>query len=361
MKKVIITILNAIKAWACPKFKALQDAVDALQDVGQEAQAKAEAAQAAAKAAEIPTIDAGATGELHLMDIQESGLYHIVTGGNLVRLYGRTGAGDGTAKLLSGFATDFYAVADVIQSDSMQQVRLTDLQSRRVYNTLYSQQDDKWACGSAVQTAPNPQALTFTGAVSGTYDGSAAKTVDIPASPVPAPTGADDGKVPVARNGAYQLEMAKQDWIFLGEAEATEELGSIGFTVDQDGNPFALDRLIITGELGGSGNTGYRILAMGNRAVDYPYDGFVASITIGGFAKEKRYFYLTAYRDGDNKFRIAYYSDHLRTGYGYSWTEAFPLGEVLEGDVITAAKIVGQGVHLIPAGTKLKFYGRRAQ
>ena len=42
---------------------------------------------------------------------------------------------------------------------------------------------------------PNPQALTFTGAVTGTYDGSAAKTIEIPT------TGSTDGSLIVKLNG----------------------------------------------------------------------------------------------------------------------------------------------------------------
>lgn len=44
---------------------------------------------------------------------------------------------------------------------------------------------------------PNPNALTFTGAVTGSYDGSAALSVKIPIgdSIVPAPSSADDGKI----------------------------------------------------------------------------------------------------------------------------------------------------------------------
>lgn len=44
---------------------------------------------------------------------------------------------------------------------------------------------------------PNPNAITFTGAVTGSYDGSAPMTVNIPGggSIVPAPSSADDGKI----------------------------------------------------------------------------------------------------------------------------------------------------------------------
>lgn len=54
----------------------------------------------------------------------------------------------------------------------------------------------------------NPYALTFTGAASGTYDGSSALTVDIPSVPdIPTPTQDDAGKVPVvSESGNYVLQ-----------------------------------------------------------------------------------------------------------------------------------------------------------
>lgn len=46
---------------------------------------------------------------------------------------------------------------------------------------------EKMASGVIPTRLPNPQKLTFTGAASGTYDGSAAKTVNIPAAPTKLP------------------------------------------------------------------------------------------------------------------------------------------------------------------------------
>lgn len=46
---------------------------------------------------------------------------------------------------------------------------------------------EKMASGVIPTKLPNPQKLTFTGAASGTYDGSAAKTVNIPAAPTKLP------------------------------------------------------------------------------------------------------------------------------------------------------------------------------
>ena len=53
-------------------------------------------------------------------------------------------------------------------------------------------------------TLPNPNALTFTGAVTGSYDGSTAKTVNIPSAVTDDHINSlIDTKLGVIENGAY--------------------------------------------------------------------------------------------------------------------------------------------------------------
>ena len=52
MLDAMTTILRGIKTWACPKFKAMQAAIDELRRVAQNASAKAEAAQKAVESAQ---------------------------------------------------------------------------------------------------------------------------------------------------------------------------------------------------------------------------------------------------------------------------------------------------------------------
>lgn len=89
---------------------------------------------------------------------------------------------------------------------------------------------------------PNPNALTFTGDVTGRYDGSAPLTVEIPSgdSIVPAPSSADNGKYLGCENGAAtwkSVEASGGGDISLGLSSA-----SVGQTikvkaVDENGKP----------------------------------------------------------------------------------------------------------------------------
>lgn len=93
-----------------------------------------------------------------------------------------------------------------------------------------------------VEALPNPNALTFTGAVTGSYDGSVPLTVEIPRgdSIVPAPSSADNGKYLGCKNGAatwMPVEASGGGDISLGLTTA-----SVGQTikvkaVDENGKP----------------------------------------------------------------------------------------------------------------------------
>ncbi len=85
---------------------------------------------------------------------------------------------------------------------------------------------------------PNPNALTFTGAVTGSYDGSEALTVEIPSggggSNLPIPTAEDVGKVPVVQGDlSFGLgEMGGGDWEVIADQTLVEEAASVSFDFD---------------------------------------------------------------------------------------------------------------------------------
>lgn len=76
----------------------------------------------------------------------------------------------------------------------------------------YTGTEAEFSAKLAAEKFSNPNALTFTGAVTGSYDGSEALTVDIPSgdggSNLPIPTAEDVGKVPTvnADGTGYELE-----------------------------------------------------------------------------------------------------------------------------------------------------------
>ena len=139
---------------------------------------------------------------------------------------------------------------------------------------------------------PNPNSLTFTGAVTGRYDGSAPLSVEIPSggggltvtntaavgqtvkitavdengqpteweavdmasggeSNLPTPTAEDAGKVPTvnADGTGYELGTVSgcgtSDWRLIKTIEITEEVASISFDSDDDGNLFEVESLLI--------------------------------------------------------------------------------------------------------------------
>lgn len=101
-------------------------------------------------------------------------------------------------------------------------------------------------------TLPNPNPLTFTGAVEGSYDGSNPLSVNIPRgdSIVPAPSSADNGKylgcedgkaawLPVEASGGGGTQEKIIDVTF------DEEFNAAEISVDINGNPFLLSEFTL--------------------------------------------------------------------------------------------------------------------
>lgn len=84
---------------------------------------------------------------------------------------------------------------------------------------------DKTEIPTVPEKLPNPSALTFTGASTGSYDGSAPLTINIPAG------GEGGGEKP---------------WRKIADIEVVDtEIVSPTITADMDGNPFELDEVVI--------------------------------------------------------------------------------------------------------------------
>lgn len=78
---------------------------------------------------------------------------------------------------------------------------------------------------------PNPNALTFTGAVTGTYDGSEPVTVNIPSGG--GSGGSGDGALP--------------NWRLIKTISISSEIASYDFNTDDNGDSFALKEIMLAG------------------------------------------------------------------------------------------------------------------
>ena len=109
---------------------------------------------------------------------------------------------------------------------------------------------------------PNPYPLTFTGAVSGSYDGSSAKTIEIP-------SGGTGG--------------GEKEWRLIKQIELTENVSILEVSKDSNGNDFVLSEIVIgMAELASSG-TGSSSLSISIN------NGELVMSTFGGtsFIREK--------------------------------------------------------------------------
>ena len=93
---------------------------------------------------------------------------------------------------------------------------------------------------------PNPNALTFTGAVTGIYDGSAPVSVEIP-SGVGSGGGATD-----------------RSWKLIKTLNITTDVAEERFDMDDDGNSFSVQEILITGEA--PGYSGYIYIRPNDRS-----------------------------------------------------------------------------------------------
>ena len=88
-----------------------------------------------------------------------------------------------------------------------------------------------WAPVDMPDALPNPNALTFTGAVTGSYDGSAPVSVEIP-------SGGGSG--------------SSENWRLVNTVTTTEDVADIRITQDSDGNPLSLKKVKIFAKVRGN-------------------------------------------------------------------------------------------------------------
>ena len=93
---------------------------------------------------------------------------------------------------------------------------------------------------------PNPNALTFTGAVTGAYDGSEPMTVNIPSS---AGGSGGSGGLP--------------NWRIIKTLAFSSEIASITFSEDDNGEAFAVKEIMIAGTVPALANNGYLYCGVG--------------------------------------------------------------------------------------------------
>ena len=101
----------------------------------------------------------------------------------------------------------------------------------------YTGTEAEFAAKLAAEKLPNPYPLTFTGAVNETYDGSSAKTIEIPSGG----TGGGGALSGLAIADNYDIELISH--VIIDQ----ENIPTAGITVTQkdDGSPFAYDGLLI--------------------------------------------------------------------------------------------------------------------
>lgn len=161
--------------------------------------------------------------------------------------------------------------------------------------------DGSAAKSVAIPTVPeslkNPNKLTFTGAVTAEYDGSAPVSVEIPAGggpayelPVASPTTLG-GVMPAAKTdemtqavgvdesgGLWALPGGEKDWTKICGGNITEEVASITIDANADGTPISnldINEMVIMG----------RIYLTGDSNVRYEYNGLW---TVGNYFTQSK-------------------------------------------------------------------------
>ena len=164
----------------------------------------------------------------------------------------------------------------------------------------YTGTEAEFAAKLAAEKLPNPYPLTFTGAVSETYDGSSAKTITIPSGGGGALSG-----LAIADN--YDIELISH--VIIDQ----DNIPTAGITVTQkdDGSPFAYDGLLIWTDAKSAGSyttfnfngyTNYPIaMTHGDKVFLNLYitDGVTMSIVSG---KDVRYIIKQSHADTGNLF-----------------------------------------------------------
>lgn len=195
---------------------------------------------------------------------------------------------------------------------------------------------------AAIPTAlPNPNALTLTGAVSATYDGSAPVSVEIP-------SGGGSG--------------SSENWRLVNTVTTTEDVSNITITQDSDGNAFSLKKVKVVGRVRGNSSSlkNWIRITANNHASDFCCDW------VSGFsATDGQNYYYTNRTDFSvcgNTLFVEMNLSSLNNAASkdvlvYSNNKNLSWKSHLDGiESITSLKIFGSGA-TIGAGTEIYVYG----
>lgn len=227
-----------------------------------------------------------------------------------------------------------------------------------------------WEPVDMADKLPNPSALTFTGAVTGSYDGSAPVSVKIPSggggSNLPTPTAYDVGKVPVVlENLSYGLEeisggaSSAEEWVQIADytwtAEDAAQTSTIYFNYGNDinGDPLSIDAIwIIYSALTEADRTLY--FRLGTDSANKNYIG-----NIQGGLKNNQKLYVYAEMFPNTKHAIIDYSHNSSLHGGNTATRKLwvPVNDSYFVFPATGVCIYANGRLL--EGSNFKIFGRK--
>lgn len=214
----------------------------------------------------------------------------------------------------------------------------------------YTGTEAEFAAKLAQEKFANPNALTFTGALEGRYDGSAPLSVEIPSG---------------GGGGA-----ATGEWRLVCDITLEENISKLVISEDSDGNPLSLSlftALIESAPIFGSNENKVCTLAIGNNASDIRW-GSKISVNLMGAPKEtesKIYNYVSSQRYGEQILmrcaRSVNYTtspNDLNSGTEYRGGLNFESGELVKAPTaITHLGLVSWQNPMLGAGSRIRIWG----
>lgn len=209
-------------------------------------------------------------------------------------------------------------------------------------------------------TLPNPHALTFTGAVSATYDGSGAVSVEIPAAVTDTHINRlIDNKIAEIPSGGGG------EWKTIANVTLEEEVQTVTFTVDVNGNPFALtDEIMLCAKLLPNTETktsGYTMLVAYSGEKDIYGSGLVRSNAGKGVPATGQYCIYRYYKfnGAKNTFMPITIMEATNMYVDYTNTHGADIFEVPSTkQVIPVDKISFNAYAKMGIGSTIRIYGR---
>ena len=159
----------------------------------------------------------------------------------------KTAVVDVTVEALKGQAADAKSVYDAIQALSTGTDISLDVTGALVGDIIKVKAVDASGKPTAWEAATaklaNPNALTFTGAVTGSYDGSAPLSVEIPSGGSGGSSGSGGSDVP--------------NWRLIKTLSFSADIASVDFDTDDNGNSFSLKEIMFAGTVPAYASAGY--------------------------------------------------------------------------------------------------------